>query len=83
METIILTAIVVALIIAAMAVGAIFRGKPISGSCGGLAAIGIDGKCDICGGNPAKCEEEQERVAEESAAKKNAMTKKATFYDAS
>lgn len=81
MATIVLTLFAVGVIIAAMAIGVIMGRKPLSGSCGGLAAIGIDGKCDICGGNPAKCDEVQARVAEESA---NAESKKkATFYDAS
>ena len=48
-----------ALIIAAMAVGVIFSNKPIQGSCGGLNNIGLDGDCEICGGNRDKCEEVQ------------------------
>ena len=38
-------------IVAAMAVGVIFRGKCIRGSCGGEAMIGPDGEllnCDTC-----------------------------------
>jgi hypothetical protein len=39
-----------------MAVG-VMRGRPpIAGSCGGLGAMGVDGACEICGGNPDKCE---------------------------
>lgn len=45
-------------VIALMAVGVMAGRKPISGSCGGLGAVGIDSKCEICGGNPAKCEAE-------------------------
>ena len=44
-------------IVTAMAVGVIFKQKPIAGSCGGLSAVGIEGDCEICGGNPDKCEE--------------------------
>ena len=42
-------------VIVIMAVG-VMRGRPpIAGSCGGLGAMGVDGACDICGGNPDKC----------------------------
>ena len=50
-----------ALVIAAMAVGVIFSNKPIQGSCGGLNNIGLDGDCEICGGNRDKCEESQKQ----------------------
>ena len=43
-------------VVVIMAVG-VMRGRaPISGSCGGLNNLGVDGACDICGGNPSKCE---------------------------
>ena len=45
------------LVVAAMAVGVMFGRKPISGSCGGIAALGIEKECSICGGNRQKCEE--------------------------
>lgn len=47
------------LIMAGMAVGVIFSNKPIKGSCGGVgAALGKKNyNCDICGGDPDKCEE--------------------------
>ena len=64
---IILSFVILALIMMGMAVGVIFANKPIKGSCGGMSAIGIDTACDICGGNPKKCDEEQERVANEKA----------------
>lgn len=51
--------IVMILIILAMSVGVILADKPIKGSCGGIAAIGMATSCDICGGNPAKCDDEQ------------------------
>lgn len=47
-----------ALIIAAMAVGVIAGREPIKGSCGGMGALGIDQSCDICGGDPQRCETE-------------------------
>ncbi len=53
-----LTLLVVGLVIAAMAVGVIMGREPIKGSCGGMGALGIDTACEICGGDPARCEEE-------------------------
>ena len=46
------------LIILAMSVGVIISRKPIKGSCGGIAALGMDTSCDICGGDTSKCDEE-------------------------
>lgn len=81
MTTILLSFIVVSVLMAAMAIGVLMGRKPLSGSCGGLAAVGIDGDCEICGGNPAKCDAEQERIAADS--KTEVKRKPATFYDAS
>ena len=44
------------LIVAAMAVGVLFSNKPIKGSCGGIQALGLGEKCDICGSNTDECE---------------------------
>lgn len=66
MTTLFFTVIVLVCIVVAMSVGVIMGRKPISGSCGGLANVGIEGKCSICGDDPQKCEEEQERQAKES-----------------
>lgn len=60
MDTMILTFAVLLLIITAMSVGVLMGRKPIAGSCGGMSAIGMDTVCDICGGDPNKCDEEQE-----------------------
>ena len=43
-------------LVAAMAVGVIFGRRPISGSCGGMKALGMNMECEICGGNPRRCE---------------------------
>lgn len=65
---------VMLLIVAGMAVGVIAGRKPISGSCGGMAAIGMDSACDICGGDRKKCEKESKTAADKSS--------DASFYDA-
>ena len=56
MATMLLAILVMALIVGGMAIGVIFGRKPIKGSCGGLNAVGVQGDCEICGGNPNKCE---------------------------
>ena len=58
MSVFLISAVVFGLVMAAMAVGVMFGRPPIKGSCGGMGALGIDTRCDICGGNPQKCEEE-------------------------
>ena len=42
-----------------MALGLLFQGKPLKGSCGGVANLMGDEKCGFCGGDPNKCEESQ------------------------
>ena len=61
MTTILLGFVLLALVIAAMSIGVLMGRKPISGSCGGVgAALGEkDYECDICGGDPKKCDEQQ------------------------
>lgn len=61
MTTFILGFLLLATIIIIMSVGVILGRKPISGSCGGVgAALGEkDYTCEICGDDPAKCEEQQ------------------------
>ncbi len=63
MGTFLLVLLIVGFLVAAMSVGVIMGRKPISGTCGGIGALGLDQACDICGGNTKKCEEENERVA--------------------
>ncbi|TBR45125.1 (Na+)-NQR maturation NqrM [Marinomonas agarivorans] len=52
------------LVVIAMSVGVLLGRKPISGSCGGMSALGMEVACDICGGDTAKCEKESKRVVE-------------------
>lgn len=59
--TILAAIVVIGVLFAAMAVGVIFSNKPIKGSCGGLANLGMKGDCEICGGNRDKCESQQEQ----------------------
>lgn len=56
MTTLLLAFGAMLIIIGGMAVGVIFGRQPIKGSCGGMSAVGIDAECEICGGNPARCE---------------------------
>ncbi len=62
MAELLLTVVILALIIAGMAIGAILQNKPITGSCGGVgAALGEENyNCDICGGDPNKCDEQED-----------------------
>lgn len=68
MGTFLLVLFIVVLLVAGMSVGVIFSGKPISGTCGGIGALGISSSCDICGGNTQKCDEENQRMSSEEAA---------------
>ncbi|QLF93045.1 (Na+)-NQR maturation NqrM [Pseudomonas sp. ABC1] len=45
------------LVMFGMAIGVIMGRKPIAGSCGGIANLGIEKECSICGGDREKCEE--------------------------
>ncbi len=54
----VLVFVVMLLVVLAMAIGVIMGRKPIAGSCGGIANLGIEKQdCPICGGDPGKCEE--------------------------
>ena len=70
----VLTVIIMGLIVTAMAVGVLTGREPIKGSCGGLGAIGINQSCEICGGDPNRCDEEKGEAGEVA---------EASFYDAS
>ena len=50
--------LVIGLVIAGMAIGVLAGRPPIKGSCGGMGALGIDTACDLCGGDPQRCDEE-------------------------
>ncbi|MEH6617299.1 MAG: (Na+)-NQR maturation NqrM [Porticoccus sp.] len=61
--------VVLLLIMAGMAIGVIMGRKPLKGSCGGVgAALGEkDYTCDLCGGDPNKCEEISQEYPENKA----------------
>ena len=63
MSVFFLTLAIMTCLVAAMSVGVILGRKPLKGTCGGMSALGLDTNCDICGGDPQKCDEEQDRVA--------------------
>ncbi|WKE64886.1 (Na+)-NQR maturation NqrM [Gallaecimonas kandeliae] len=54
------------LVILAMAVGYIFQKKSISGSCGGIAGLGLKKACDC----PDPCDNRKKRMAKEEAKRK-------------
>lgn len=51
------------LMVLAMGVGYIFQKKTISGSCGGLGALGVAKACDC----PEPCDRKKSRMAKEAA----------------
>lgn len=57
MTTFILTFAILVLVFGLMAVGVMMGRKPIAGSCGGIAALGIEKECSICGGDRQKCDD--------------------------
>ena len=57
-----ITFFVMLLLVGAMAVGVLMGREPISGSCGGMSALGMDTACDICGGDQTVCEEQNQLV---------------------
>jgi len=56
-----------------MSVGLLMGGKPIKGSCGGLANVDGLETCELCGGSPQKCEELGSEAAQERPRAINAM----------
>lgn len=76
MTTFILAFIVLLLIFIATSVGVLLGRAPIKGSCGGMAALGMETECDVCGGDKDKCEKESKKVLEGD-------QDNGSFYDAS
>ena len=63
MIEVILVFLLMLTLVGAMSVGVIFGRQPISGTCGGLNRMGTDGACEICGGNPALCDADEDATA--------------------
>jgi len=63
MEMILVVFVFMLIVIALMAVGVLLGRKPITGSCGGMSAIGMETACDVCGGDKQKCDKENKKVA--------------------
>jgi uncharacterized protein len=74
MTTLLIVFGVMALFVVFMSVGLLLGGKPISGSCGGMSAVGMKGACDVCGGDLEKCESNKDPIRQEA---------EDLFYDAS
>ncbi|MBV1882659.1 MAG: (Na+)-NQR maturation NqrM [Pseudomonadales bacterium] len=74
MGMLLVTFLVMGLVVCGMAVGVIFANKPLKGSCGGLNRIGIDGDCEICGGDMNKCEDENPLNDKEDSLRPNLIT---------
>jgi hypothetical protein len=58
MTLFLVSVLVVGLVMAGMAVGVMSGRAPLKGSCGGMGALGVDTACDLCGGDPKRCDEQ-------------------------
>ena len=68
LATVLASFVIVALLFTGMAIGAILVNKPVKGSCGGLAALGMKDGCEICGGDKDACDENTRQVNAQRAA---------------
>ena len=66
MSTFILAFVFFLVVVLAMAVGYVVQKKTISGSCGGLGALGIEKACDC----PEPCDRKKARMEKEDARQK-------------
>jgi hypothetical protein len=62
---IIIAFVVFVLFFLAMAIGYMVKGRPLKGSCGGIANVMGQSSCEICGGSRLKCDEWQAQNATE------------------
>ena len=75
MEIFIVAFAVMLLLVIAMSIGVLLGKKPISGSCGGMSALGMEVACDVCGGDKTKCEKEEGGLSPDSKFAYDAATK--------
>lgn len=66
MSTFLLAFVFFMVVVAAMAIGYIVQNKTISGSCGGLGALGIEKACDC----PEPCDRKKARMEREEVRQK-------------
>lgn len=64
-QTIGIAFVILLLVVASMAVGVIFSGRRITGSCGGVSAIPGADRCGVCGRDlrdtsPTDCDEQEQ-----------------------
>lgn len=74
METLILAFVLMLIIVAGMAIGFLLQRKTISGSCGGIGALGMEKACDCddpCDDKKARIAAEEERKAKEKSWQQN------------
>jgi len=68
MELFLVVFLVMLVLITLMSIGVLMGRKPIAGSCGGMSALGMEVACDVCKGDPAKCDNENKQSEESKAA---------------
>jgi hypothetical protein len=66
LSTFLVVFVFMVIVVGIMAVGVVFGRKPISGSCGGMASIGMESECDVCGGDKTKCDKESKLAAQKT-----------------
>lgn len=62
MELFLVVFMVMLVLITLMSIGVLMGRKPIAGSCGGMSALGMEVACDVCKGDPAKCDTEIDKA---------------------
>ncbi len=67
MEIFFVVLLAMLVLVAIMSVGVLMGSKPISGSCGGMSALGMDVACDICKGDKTKCDKESQALSDDDA----------------
>ncbi|MEX1221880.1 hypothetical protein SAMN06297229_0793 [Pseudidiomarina planktonica] len=67
METFLLVFVVFLLVVLAMSVGYLLQRKTISGSCGGIASMGMEKACDC----DEPCDDKKARMAKEKSWQEN------------